>query len=150
MKVLRTFVLSILAVLSAGFLRASSPADSPIGYFASRISISRWDTLRETMRSDSVTAGTSRQSVLKLLGDPAQELDRDVYLYTNCRPDQSEPVERGCTTLIVTFAGEKVTELKFVNPAASTVIAADLRSRQDGRSLGPNSAPPRGFAHPAN
>ena len=122
-----------LLVVAAALGAASAPALSAApqtarGFEASQISVTAWDTLCETLRTQTIVPGTARAKVVSLLGQPAQELAPDVYSYDNCRPDQA--VAYDCTTLIVTFAGDRVAGLEFVNRQGAAVLAAKIRNRQ--------------------
>jgi outer membrane protein assembly factor BamE (lipoprotein component of BamABCDE complex) len=121
---------ALAATLSASAfspMSAAQQSSSALGYWASRITVSTWDPLAQTTQTRSITAGTTRATVLALLGRPLQQLTPDVYLYDNCRADQPVARDHGCSTLVVTFSKDQVAGLKFVNPGATTIIAANAR-----------------------
>jgi len=105
-------------------LVAGPQATAPVGYWASKITVNTWDTLLETWQTQTIVAGTTRATVLSLLGRPKQELAPDVYVYDNCRPDQADA--RSCENLIVTIERDQVVGRRFVNDKGTMVIAANL------------------------
>jgi outer membrane protein assembly factor BamE (lipoprotein component of BamABCDE complex) len=140
-------VLVFAATLSASALpvfsaTSSTASQSAQGYWASKITVNSWDSLRETSQTQAITAGTARSTVLALLGQPKQELASDVYVYDNCRPDQSDA--GGCQTLVVTFEQDQVASLRFVNDKGTMVIAANLP-----QNTAPGMAMRTGFASPS-
>lgn len=119
-------VVVLAAALSAfAFNSLSAAPQTAVGYWASKITVNTWDTLLATSRTQTIAAGTIRATVLSLLGEPKQELAPDVYVYDNCRPDQS--VAGGCQTLIVTFEHDEVFSLKFMNDAGVFIDAANAK-----------------------
>jgi hypothetical protein len=107
-------------------------ATAPVGVFveeypASRITVTKWDPLLYTLRTDLIVTGTSRLAVRGLLGVPRREIAPDTVVYDNCRPDQS--VAQNCDELVITFAGNRVAGLRFVNQAGLAAVAAN-RSRE--------------------
>lgn len=136
-------VLVLAATLSAlafTSLSAAPQTGSAIGYWASKITVNSWDIMRETSRSETISPGTTRATVLALLGKPLQELSPDVYRYDNCQPDQYLASAQGCNTLIITFAEGRVADIKFVNDHGTAVIAANLtdqRTLRDASGSGP-------------
>ena len=144
-RILASAVLA--AALSASAFSSPSSAQqttSAAGYWANRITVRSWNSLLETSQSRSITAGTTRGTVLSLLGSPARQLSPDLFVYDNCQPDQREAHNQGCTTLVVTFAADHVASLQFVNNSATTLLATSLREQAD-QNLGSNTA--AGKAH---
>jgi hypothetical protein len=118
-----TLTMSVFSPLSAAPKEASG-----VGYWASTITVKSWDPLSETWQRQSISAGAPRALVQSLLGKPRQELTPDVYLYDNCRADQTLASGQGCNTLIVTFAQDQVAAMKVVNAPGAQTIAANLRA----------------------
>ena len=138
---------ALAATLSASAfspISAAPQSNSAIGYWASRVTVSAWDPMAQTTQTRSITAGTARATVLSLLGSPLQQLTPDVYVYDNCRADQPVARDHGCNTLVVTFSKDRVADLKFVNPGATTIIAANARESNEQRA---GSSTAMGKAH---
>ncbi len=129
MKARHVSILVLAAALSAPALLpvSAAPQDTAVGYWASRITATRWNSLLERSESQTLFEGTSRAAVVTALGQPARVLSADVWVYDNCRPDQAVARERGCNVLVVTFADDKVAEMRFVNHPAVEMIAANSK-----------------------
>jgi hypothetical protein len=111
-------------------MSALSAAESPVsamGYPASKITVNLRDPCDATLRIRTVSAGTGKSSVLSLLGKPAEVPSPDVFVYYNCEPDQAVARGHSCNVLVITFAQNKVADLKFVNSAGAAVLAANVR-----------------------
>jgi hypothetical protein len=119
------------AFSSAPVAQQTIPA---VGYLASRINVNSWDPMFQTTKTQSITAGTTRAAVLSLLGSPRQQLAPDVYLYNNCQPNWFVARGQGCVTLLITFAKDRVADMKFVNASAATIIAANLRDEMQQKA----------------
>ena len=120
---------TLAAALSAfAFSSLSAAPQAALGCWASTISVNSWDSMRETMQTQTIAAGTTRAKVLSLLGRPQQGLAPDAYAYDNCRSDQF--VAGDCTTLIVTFEQDRVVDLKFVNDAGMVILAARAKENR--------------------
>jgi hypothetical protein len=116
-------------------MMAADKALEAIAYPVSKISVNSWNSLLATSQTRTISTGASKTAVLSWLGKPAQELSSNVFLYDNCAPDQSVALERGCNTLVITFAEGKVADLKFVNGSAKMVIAENVQRPSD-RNIG--------------
>lgn len=127
----RLLTVALLSAALGAPAFASTPTTQPtipaVGYWASRIDVNSWDKMLHSTKTRSIITGTSRAAVLSLLGNPLQQLTPDVYVYDNCQPEPFAARARGCVTLVVTFAQDRVANMRFVNPSAATVIAANLR-----------------------
>ena len=135
-------VLVLAGALSVfSFNTLSAAPQTALGYWASKITVKSWNSLLSTSQIRTITAGTSRATVLSLLGNPKQELASDVFVYDNCQTDQW--VAGRCDTLIVTFNQDQVASLKFMNDAATMVVAANLPQQ-----TGPGTMMRSGFASP--
>ena len=135
---MKTSIATILVL--AGALSASAPVpasaapkDAAIGYWASQIRVTSWNVLRERSESNSIFEGSSRRAVLATMGEPAQRLAPDVWVYDDYRPDLTEARQQGCNILVVTFVGEKLATMKFVNHPAVDVIAAAVKAGRSER-----------------
>jgi len=132
-----TSVLICLAVLlgsTALSFASDAPKDaSAIGYWASRINVTTWNDLMDRSEDQAIVPGTGRSSVASILGQPAQELSPDVWVFDNCQPDDQEAHAKGCDILLVTFEHDRVANLKFVNQVAAEVIAAHLKGAHPER-----------------
>ncbi len=129
MNTRKNLVLVLAAALSAfAFSSLSAAPQTALGCWASKITVNSWDSMRETMQTQRIVVGTTRATVLSLLGRPQRELAPDVYAYDNCQTDQF--VAGDCTTLIVTFEQDKVLGLKFVNEAGMVIIAARAKENR--------------------
>jgi len=119
--------LQTVALLPAFGAPAGTPA---IGYRASAVTTWSWNDLLQRSETHTIRAGVRRADAVAAMGQPARQLAPDVWLYEGYRPDLPEAEERGCTLLVVTFAQDKVADLKFVNAPAAEVIAAQTKARE--------------------
>jgi len=77
---------------------------------------------------DQIERGATRTDVSRAMrGQSRQELTPDVWIYSGYKAEISLANEHGCGTLIITFANDKVVDLKLVNKPAVAVIAANLK-----------------------
>ncbi len=107
-----------------------APAGTPaIGYRASTVTAWTWNDLLQRSDTRVIRAGIGRADVLSAMGEPTRQLAPDVWLYEGYQPDLAEAEARGCTLLVVTFAQDRVADLKFVNAPAAEVIAAQTDAR---------------------
>ena len=139
-------VLILAAALSATALSPlfAAPKETPaIGYWASRVTETTWDDLLLRTETRTVFPGSSRSIVLAALGQPMSKLAPDVWVYDGFQPDLNQAVQQGCTILVVTFANDRVENMKFVNRPAIDIVAADLKKKSPGRYA---SQPPRSSA----
>jgi hypothetical protein len=120
------FLSAALGAPAFSSIPTAQPVIPAIGYWASRIDVNSWDRLLHSTQTRSITAGTERAAVLSLLGSPRQQLTPDVYLYDNCQPEPFVAREHGCFSLVVTFAKDRVANMRFVNTSAATIIAKNL------------------------
>jgi hypothetical protein len=115
-------VLILAAALSASALLPLSAAEKntrPIGYRVNML----------TLASDGylpIASGTARSTVERKMGSPFREISPDVWLYHNYRADLDLANEQGCDTLVVTFAHDRIVDLKLVNLRGAEIIAAGL------------------------
>ncbi|HUL55090.1 MAG TPA: hypothetical protein VLT83_16930 [Opitutaceae bacterium] len=129
-----TSILVLLAALgtAAAVPASAAPKDAAIGYWARQITVTSWNVLRERSETNSIFEGASRRAVISTMGEPAQRLSQDVWVYDDFAPDLAEARQRGCNILVVTFVGEKLATMKFVNTPAEEKIAAAVKAGQSG------------------
>ncbi len=129
-------ILILAAALGAPALipvSAEPSASSAVGYWASKVTATRWNDLLARRDADEIVAGASQYAVVAALGQPVLELSPDVWVFDSCRPDLPEAQARGCNLLVITFAQGKVSEMRFVNHPAAEVIANNLKSERPER-----------------
>ena len=123
MKTRSSSVLILAATLSAFALIPSSAtaANAPaIGYTVSELALA-------SRGYEKITRGTSRAEVTSSMGHPFRELSPDVWLYSGYHANLDRANEQGCNTLVITFAQDRVVNLKLVNRDATRAIAAMLK-----------------------
>ena len=119
-------VLILAAALSTAALLPLSAAEKnthPIGYRVNML----------TLASDGylpIASGTARSTVERKMGSPFREISPDVWLYHNYRADLDLANEQGCDTLVVTFAHDRIVDLKLVNLRGAEIIAASLEHKR--------------------
>jgi hypothetical protein len=109
--------LVLAAALSAPALCAATEAASPIAFRINKV----------TAENASIERGASLPRVREALGEPYRRLSSDIHLFNGYHADLPESEKLGCDTLVVTYTGGLVSDLKLVNSAALKVIAASLR-----------------------
>ena len=137
-------VLILAAALSASALSPlfAAPKDTPaIGYWVSSVTETSWDDLLLRTDTRTVFPGSSRSIVLTALGQPMSKLAPDVWVYDGFQPDLNQAVQQGCTILVVTFANDRVENMKFVNRPAIEIFAENLKTKQPGRYASQQSRP---------
>ena len=78
-----------------------------------------------------VTHGSSRAEVLASMGPPAWEITSDIWVYHRFHAiDLAQADRDGCTNLLVTFTGNRVSDLKLANQSALEIYAASPKTRQ--------------------
>jgi hypothetical protein len=126
MKTSSVSVLILAAALSASALVPLSAAEKnslPIGYRVSVLTLASEGYIR-------IAPGTARSTVERMMGSPFREISPDVWIYHNYRADLDLANEQHCDTLVVTFAHDRIVDLKLVNPRGAQVIAADLEHKR--------------------
>lgn len=127
-RTVRSLIIAATFVALASPSLPAAPNVAPAhGFWASKVTVTTWNTLLKTRETHGIAAGTSRSEVVRLLGQPREMLTPDVYLYDNCRPEQS--VARECADLIIAFSQDRVVSMRFVNHTGTAVIATNLRNR---------------------
>ena len=79
--------------------------------------------------------GTTILTVRQLLGTPQRKLADDVWVYdrfTACRDTGNDD---GCHTLVITFAKNRVADLRLVNTPAEQAFIVVLKSKSTHRVL---------------
>ena len=64
------------------------------------------------------------------MGSPLRKISPDVWVYNHCRADLALPNDLQCDNLVVTFAQDRIVDLKLVNVRAVQVIAANLEHKR--------------------
>lgn len=118
-----SLLLLLATALSATLLSKAAKNDTAAAYPTAAI------TLHSNHGDDHITLGDSREKVRLLMDCPSRELTRDVWIYHGFSADSKQANEQGCRSMIITFAGDKVVDLKFVNKPAAAAIAASLKLR---------------------
>lgn len=119
----------LTTVLNATVFSKAAKNDTAAAYPTSVI------TLHSNHGDDYITLGDSREKVRLLMDCPSQELTRDVWIYHGFSADSKQANEQGCRSMIITFAGNQVVDLKFVNKPAAAAIAASLKLRPASRNV---------------
>ena len=126
MKISSVSVLILAAALTAPALVSLSAAEkntNPIGYRVGVLTLASQGYIR-------ITPGTARSTVERMMGTPFREISPDVWIYHNYRADLDLANEQRCDTLVVTFAHDRIVDLKLVNLRGAQVIAANLAHRR--------------------
>lgn len=123
-------VLIVAAALGAFAWRPLSAGSADQSPFAFRVStVTGWE-------DHTIERGATRAEVRIAMGEPSQRLSDDVWLYYRYHSeDLPEAQQQGCNAVLVTFAKDKVVDLKFVNPRAATIVAANLKNQPSGRQV---------------
>jgi hypothetical protein len=123
MKTLRSHLLVLVTTLSASALLPLSAAANdrvprayPVHNFTSAT-------------GDVITAGDTAATVRSILGHPLKELAPDVWTYRSYRANLDLANEQGCDTIVITFAHNKVIDMKLVNDRAIAVLAASSNAK---------------------
>ena len=78
-----------------------------------------------------VTHGSSRAAVLASMGQPAWEITGDIWVYHRYHAiDLAQADRDGCDNILVTFIGNRVSDLKLANQSALELYAASPKARQ--------------------
>jgi hypothetical protein len=126
MKSYRASVLILAAALSASAfapLSASAKNSTPLGYRVSVVTLASEGYMR-------ITPGTARSTVEMKMGSPFLELSPDVWLYHHYQANLDLANQQGCDTLVITFAHNKIVDLKLVNARAVHALAANLEHQR--------------------
>jgi hypothetical protein len=126
MKSSSASVLILAAALSASALVPLSAAEKnthPIGYRVNVVTLASEGYIQ-------IAPGTARSTVERKMGSPFREISPDVWLYHNFRADLDLANEQLCDTLVVTFAHDRIIDLKLVNPRGAQVIAANSEHKR--------------------
>jgi outer membrane protein assembly factor BamE (lipoprotein component of BamABCDE complex) len=118
-------VLVLAAALSATALVPLSAASKNVPAIAYPVNI-----VRVGLDDNQIKVGSTRDAVRRLMGNPHQRPTPDVWLYWNYRSDADRPNQQGCGTLIVTFSGDKVSDLKLANRRAVGLITSSARAQR--------------------
>ena len=114
---------TLIAVLSA-FLNLSSAA-VPGQFAPTAFSVRSVTQDHERI----IERGNTAVKLLQRLGSPQRKLDDDTWVYFNFRGSDARTAERGCTSLVVTLARNRVMSIKLVNDRALAILAANLEQK---------------------
>ncbi len=89
-----------------------------------------------------VERGTPRIQVLAKLGQPAERLGEDVWLYRGIEPAPGYQADASCRTLMVTFRDGKVARLQLVNRPMVDRVATDLRRAESAPVVASDTVTP--------
>ena len=119
MNIRSSSVLVLLAAFSALALAPLSAA--PISPSAIAYPVS---SLTAIKGGEDIVRGTYRYDFIRAQrGKAHRELAANVWVYTGYRSDSESANQQGCSILVVTFAQDKVVDMKLVNSAGAAVIA---------------------------
>ncbi len=119
---MNTSVLPVILLVSVCALAQPATATPPRSYGVGAV-------------GDYVERGTLRIQVLAKLGDPAERLSPDVWVYHRFEPVDGVAADRSCRTLVIVFQRGAVADMKLVNHAAADQIATEVRSRSHGTEV---------------
>jgi hypothetical protein len=118
-----------LSVLALTPLSAASKNDFPVAFPVSAL-------IATPQGGERIERGTTRaDATWALRRMPHQELSPDVWVYPGYHANLDAANDHGCGTLMVTFANDKVVDLKLVNKPAAAVIAANLSRSSSVRNV---------------
>jgi hypothetical protein len=114
------FALVTLGALSANLLVAAQAA--PVGAFSAR-------NEAPDFSSGLIQLGVSRDEVVSLIGAAAHQHSRDVWIYWDFTSTKEPANRRGYDTLLVTFVGDRVVNLKLVPSLHVKLFLVQQRQR---------------------
>lgn len=127
MKTKIASLFALLVALSSSVLAASSSAtaaaSAPFGFNLGKI---------VQPNNDEIARGATEMTVLRVMGTAMSKLAPNVWVYYGYHPVVADGQDRGCDTLLITFADGKVSDLKLVNARATAVIATNLKHQPAG------------------
>ena len=125
MKNLTTSIVLLAAALivsASTALSADSKNQSPRGFSVRSLNVTPYEV------GEQIERGATRAYVARVMsGQSRQELTSDVWVYSGYHAELDAANEQGCGTMIITFANDKVVDLKLVNKRAVAVIIAKLK-----------------------
>lgn len=122
---MKTRLVAVLSLVAAFAVSATASPRSPVEHDPFGFNVSEIIQPND----QSITRGTPRMTVRRLMGPAYEALSPDVWLYHGYHPNIAPGHERGCDTLVISFADDQVTDLKIVNARATAVIADYLKLR---------------------
>ena len=132
MKTRINSVLLLAATLSVSAfvsLSAATQKDFPVAYAVNTVTASHDG-------GEQISRGTSRGDVSwAMRHKTGQALSPDIWVYSNYVADLDVANQQGCETLVITFAHDKVVDLKLVNKPAVTVIASNVKVGKPARII---------------
>lgn len=74
-----------------------------------------------------IRAGATETALKAVLGEPAERLSADIWVYYNFHSTHQLAKNLGCNTLMVTMENGKVASLKLLSRSTVQVVARNLR-----------------------
>src|SRR4051812_37546864 len=94
---------------------ATAPFVASIATFAATPPARPPDATRPGPSNSTVTKHLAKPAVAARLGMPSDVLAPGLWVYRDVRTDYRQANARGCDTLLVFFAGDRVQEMRMVN-----------------------------------
>ena len=80
-----------------------------------------------------ITRGSTAVEVVQSLGQPKRKLSESMWVYRNYDAGFAQLPDDDCTTLLVTFANGKVSDLQLINDRAEIIFAARIEAKTNAR-----------------
>ncbi|MBK8478764.1 MAG: hypothetical protein IPL39_21520 [Opitutaceae bacterium] len=90
-----------------------------------------------------INRGMSAVAVTDLIGMPREKITPEVWVYRGFWPNEDFARKFQGNTLLVTFSGDKVTDLHLVNPHAKSVLTARLQREKTTLTIADIATPAR-------
>jgi hypothetical protein len=125
-----TLILAAALSLSASIpLFAASKNDLPIAYSVNTVTVTSNGSMK-------IERGMYRGDVSWALRYKThEELSPNVWVFSGYHANLDLANDQGCENLVVTFADDKVADLRLVNKTAAAAIAANLQRGSSARNL---------------
>jgi hypothetical protein len=79
--------------------------------------------------------GASKSEVRLALGAPSHQLSADVWAYYGFNGGRQHTENDGCSTLLLTFTNDTLTDLQLINDRAQIVYAQRIRAKENAQML---------------
>ncbi len=90
-----------------------------------------------------ISRGMSSFAVTDLIGMPREKITPEVWAYRGFYPNEAFARSFRGNTLLITFSGDKVTDLHLVNPHAKSVLTARLQREKTTLTIADIAKPAR-------
>lgn len=126
MKTKTNIALFLLVAVSASFVPARASTESSASYDskAKMYSVSEVNLKDFPAIEEGVAASTIRMTV----GTPYVQLTRDLWVYTQFRPNSDLARAEECDLLFIAFDDKKVAEMYFANDEAWKVVSNRIKA----------------------